>query len=510
MSGTTITSRRPRENRRWISVLAAATVLFAVLAGCSVSGAASWDPPASASGLAQWIDGELTDGLAAQLASHPRFSGETVMIAALDGEGLSQQPDVLSAGIRDRLRNNLAGENGVHLAWAGAASRCRVPERVDYVIGFEISPAGSREHRVLVRVLDRTERTWVAGVAYEWRGRLGSDERTALAQKENSEALRGGRENPFAAGQDDKLAAALAADLKCQFGDRRLRFSLDEAVLQGDDRNLVALLEAYLADSGLSRVATAEDADVSVGLRRHRIEENLELVWVSARAAQPGFAIPGAEAQAYVTSVTPAPVARASAIPLFTNPELRDEAAPESMPGILSGFHRVVPHVDGQCGERRPFARGRRSAAASSEVGRGECFDLELVAKRPVTVFLLHASPALGLVPASRAECRRGSVRGIALDAGERLRWTDNIEDRALSWMGRGGIETFYAIAATDAAAARQIRDLTEDLAEACKGHARRSEPILPDQAWLAELTRLLGGLDERVTWQALRLRHRG
>ena len=113
-------------------------------------------------------------------------------------------------------------------------------------------------------------------------------ERTALAQKENSEALRGGRENPFAAGQHDKLAAALAADLKCQFGDRRLRFSLDEAVLQGDDRNLVALLDAYLADSGLSRVATAEDADVSVGLRRHRIEENLELLWVSARAAQPG------------------------------------------------------------------------------------------------------------------------------------------------------------------------------------------------------------------------------
>ncbi|MGD9341768.1 MAG: hypothetical protein PVG76_12590, partial [Chromatiales bacterium] len=324
------------------------------------------------------------------------------------------------------------------------------------------------------------------------------------------EALRGGRENPFAAGQHDKLAAALAADLKCQFGDRRLRFSLDEAVLQGDDRNLVALLEAYLADSGLSRVAKAEDADVSVGLRRHRIEENLELLWVSARAAQPGFAIPGAEARAYVRSVAAAPVARASAIPLFTNPELRDEAAPESMRGILSGFHRVVPHVDGQCGERRPFARGRRSAAASSEVGRGECFDLELVAKRPVTVFLLHANPALGLVPASRAECRRGSVRGIALDAGERLRWTDNIEDRALSWMGRGGIETFYAIAATDAAAARQIRDLTEDLAEACKGHAGRSEPILPDEAWLAELTRLLGGLDQRVTWQALRLRHRG
>ncbi len=277
MLRTEITSRRPCAHRRWIPLLAAATVLFAVLAGCSTSGAASWDPAESASDLGQWIDGELTAALSSQLASHPRFSGETVMIAVLDGERLLHHPDVLSASIRDRLRNNLAGENGVHLAWSDAASRCPLPEQVGYVIGFEISRSGGHDHRVLVRALDRQERTWVAGIAHEWHGRLGRDERAALAQTENTEALRGGRENPFAAGQDDKLAAALAADLKCQFGDRRLRFNVDEKALRGDDRDLVALLEAYLADSGLSRVAAVDAADVSVGLRRHSIEDNLEL-----------------------------------------------------------------------------------------------------------------------------------------------------------------------------------------------------------------------------------------
>ncbi len=79
-----------------------------------------------------------------------------------------------------------------------------------------------------------------------------------------------------------------------------------------------------------------------------------------------------------------------------------------------------------------------------------------------------------------------------------------------LNWMGRQGIETFYAIAVTDADAARQVHALGADLVAACEDELRLGGRPRPDQEWLGTLTRVLADLDGRIAWQALRLRHSG
>lgn len=493
----------------WLQWCAAMVVLLAVLTGCASAGAGSWQaPPGSA--LEQWIDTELTPSLARQLATHPRFSGETIAIATLDGERLAPHPDALSARIRDRLRNNLAGEDGVRIAWAGATVRCRLPDGVNYVVGVALSDAGSQQYRAVARVLDRGEKTWVAGISEEWEGRLTRAERDALRRADDSEANRGSRTRPFMAGQDDRLAAALAADLVCQFGDKRLRFAMEQESLTDPDTGLAALIAGYLSGAGLTRVTKAGDADVVIRLRRHAIEPNLELAWVSARAAQQGYALPGAEAQAYVATGRNTQTEDAVASAPLAVDRVAVEAAPLSASDVVSAFKRLMPRQTRYCDSHQPFGRGTRTIADSVAVSEGECFDLELIAKKRVTVFLFRSHPARGLVPASETECRRGTLRGIDLHSGERLRWTDAIENPSLTWLGREGVETFYAVAAIDPQAAARLRSALDDIALACQRQAQADGPAEPDREWLARLDDVLRDLDGRVSWQALRLRHRG
>ncbi len=507
LSGTNVSHRI---RRRLLNVIAVLAGPLALLAGCASPGSASWDRPAELSDLDRWIDAELTPALSHQLASYPRFSGETMMVAALQGERLSRQPDALTARVRDHLRKNLAGEKGVRLAWSGAAVRCQTPAGVNYLIGVEINEAGGGDHHVLIRVLDRGERTWVAGVAYEWRGRLERREREARARMEDAEALKGVRDTPFVPGEEDRLAAALAADLVCQFGDRRLRFAVDESALQGPDRNLVALLEAYLAEAGLARADSAERADISVVFRRHPIEQGLDLVWISARAAQPGFALPGAEAQAYVRMDTVPPTRDMLHERRNPSEDPDVQAASPVRSALVSGLRRLAPRDNDQCAERRPWVHGSRLIEDSAPVDAGDCFDLELVAHRPVTVFLFRARPDSGFLPEGGLECRGEALAGIELGTGQRLRWTDGARERALGWMGRGGIETFYAVAISDSDGAARMRALTLELASGCQASRRTGMRSEPDREWIAELGRLLYDLDTRASWQALRLRHRG
>jgi hypothetical protein len=130
-------------------------------------------------------------------------------------------------------------------------------------------------------------------------------------------------------------------------------------------------------------------------------------------------------------------------------------------------------------------------------------------AHRDATIFLLNFQVNNGLVALSSGRCGRSST-GLAARAGEELVFPtlDDPRPSASTWQGRRGVESFYAIAVGDEDARRDMAVLIDRLPSRCtlspvdglSGNALRQ--------WLAEFDSSLRRLQDRVDWQAVRIRH--
>lgn len=221
---------------------AAVLIAAACLAGCASPGhRMAWDDPAPTP--ADWVDRELAPELARRLAEHPRFAGEVVAIGLPAGTRGSYSR--LEQRLEGVLESRLSHSSGLRLQ-APVPGRCGTS--APYAVGFAVRPVDA-EARVELRVMDTRSGEWVSGLADSWQGRL--SRRDAADQAAPAELPRraGTRSRPFAPGEEEQAAEALAGELSCALVTHRLSLG---AVQPGPDP-LAGLTSGYLANLGHTR-----------------------------------------------------------------------------------------------------------------------------------------------------------------------------------------------------------------------------------------------------------------
>jgi hypothetical protein len=122
--------------------------------------------------LERWLDAIAAPALARELASHPRFRGETLSIAP--------PANLLAEAVAGRLALHLRARPGIRLALARTES-CAEGTAVNYRIHVQAHADGS-DARLTIAVADVDERTWVGGLSWVWEGSAARAQRSALAE----------------------------------------------------------------------------------------------------------------------------------------------------------------------------------------------------------------------------------------------------------------------------------------------------------------------------------------
>ncbi len=454
-------------------------------------------------GLFAWVDGALTPYLAEQLARHPRFKGEPVLLVAMTGADVLPDIDALSHSLRSRVMDSLLETPGVNLHWRPAVrpwrhhrrptqADCRDSRAVHYFIGIDISPVPGGEVRARVRALDLRDETWVAGFSKHWQGRLSAAQASAWRQRHPDEYLRGLRVLPFGPDQLDLLAAYLAGNLSCLLrGDPNEERLVHLASPPGSDpqlRTTLELVENYLAR--FRAVRATDDASRAVLIlqgKKHPIHGNLHQIWTSLRSREGHQRI---DTEAYVRlnpgqrpgSDEEQPPTRAAAI---------------STP-LLSGLQLVSPREPGPCGAAVDFE------PAGNHVAANDCVAVQVDVADDARLFLLRHSPDAGLRRLHPASCRRPQTEPGSGGRGSRLR----IVTAPGEQQGYRASEaaTLYAVAVSGSQLRRQVTAHMQQLASDCDAGRQSTGPRM--DSWLVRLEDLLQTHPMQSDWQAVRIRY--
>ncbi|MCZ6619419.1 MAG: hypothetical protein O7E57_14955, partial [Gammaproteobacteria bacterium] len=146
--------------------------------------------------LGRWLDTTAAPELVDVLSKHPRFKGETIRFVSMREGKPTDNSDRLTLAIQRFLTQRLLRDGNIRLAWSNHHPSCRVPRKIPYLLGIEVSRRGTREHRVNIAMVDVQEAVWVSGIGLSWAGRFTNDERHALDVPVN-EAYRGSITSPL-------------------------------------------------------------------------------------------------------------------------------------------------------------------------------------------------------------------------------------------------------------------------------------------------------------------------
>ncbi len=459
-------------------------LLLLALTGC---GHHAVRPAIDASGqspLQRWTGDELAPYLAQQLARHPRFKGEPVVLVRLPGSDISPEIDNLTRSLRDQIRDVLLSTPGVRLPWQsrGRAQQhhrrpdgvdCRKSRDADYFIGVEIGPTANRQYRVSVRALDARAGEWVSGFGKSWVGLLTAGELAALRQSRGDESLRGLRVLPFGPGQSDLAAAYLANNLSCllrQQAEADLLLFVEPG--ETGPKGLPTLLR--LVGNNLSRYREVrvtdrkKEADLLLRGEAHEVQPGLYQVWMVLHPKSSGEHLTGIDTATYLhlsTEVT-------TAAPMPTSSSRRP--ARPGLELVHSGGESLFGDT---CGER----------------SREACGLLEVRVRNTDQVFLFALGAAGDLGRLYPGSCRHhtGPAQGT-------YRFPN------LPVESDGG--TIYALAVNGSHLKTRFSRLLQGLPDAC-GDA--VSPPMTDselEAWLGRLDHLIEENGDRVTWAARRL----
>ena len=126
---------------------------------------------------------------------------------------------------------------------------------------------------------------------------------------------------------------------------------------------------------------------------------------------------------------------------------------------------------------------------------------------------VLEHQASHGLVRLAGTGCRKRTSPHVVAD-GQRLRWplpgTSPRADTILEsrrWLRDPGVDTYYAVAVTDAVAARKIANLLDELPARCGGSV---QPGLENNAlhrWLDEFAMLAARHGGHVDWRAIQVK---
>ena len=473
-------------------MFAARLTLFAIMvlllmAGCSHD---PLRPHGSSSSLQDWVDTELAPYVAQQLGQHPRFKSEPVIIVRLDGDDIQPDIDGLTRSIRDQVMDSLLKTPGVHVPWQPQQQQAQHHRRLDqmqcgrlrdasYFIGIEIVRTANEQFRVAVRALDVQAGAWVSGFTHHWSGSLTASELRALQVRRTDESLRGLRVLPFSAGQPDLAATYLANNLSCLLRQRDvddLRIKVETR--PSDTPQLRTLLG--LIGNNLSRYREVQVTDngrqANFVLRgeTHMIQADLHQVWVILHPVDSGVHLAGMDTATYIRT----------------------------------------PPANGSPGKRRLVIEPRNSKPtiarmelvrhSNSGVYRDACSDaqngcpvLEVDIEQADELFVIAHGTRDGISQLSAA-CDQSAT--AAAQPGRYVYRFPETRFAPSDWT------TVYAIAVSGAVAGQQLRQLLQQLPDACSNAAGMQTDEAGREQWLQRLDGAVAANREQAVWMARRL----
>ncbi|MBT8135401.1 MAG: hypothetical protein KJO54_00165 [Gammaproteobacteria bacterium] len=419
-----------------------------------------------------WLADEAVPQLSQTLSEHPRFKGETVRIAVLDGSDVAAQPDGLSVATRNALHAALMQNQGLRIAMAEGPEDCASRSRDGYFVAIEAAAVSGRNGNVQIRIYDIVEQRWVSGFSYQWRGELSAAQRAAVRRTETAATARGLRIAPYTADQSDLLAAHLAGELACQLK----RSGDDELAVQPVGGTAAALIAGNLAGSHQIPVAAAGQLQLTT--RVHKVDNNLYQVWAilnTADNADPG----SVTSSAYATR----PLLRSTA-GHARKPTVRADAPAPIAPRAVTLLSDLRVHAAAadSCATLTP--QEAEDLGDQPETDPGDCYGLQFSARPGATVFVVRHQYDSRLVRMQPSSCT---------DSATMLRHD-----------GPGGSESFYVLAAATARAAARLQRVLSHLPDACDdASGYRAQP-----GWLASLDEAVGDSGDDVAWRSVRVYH--
>lgn len=500
-----------------------ALMLCLVLSACGGAPVRPGDEVLLADGeLVSWVDGELAPYLEEQLARHPRFKGEPVLLVSMEGADVSPDIDELTGSIRARLMDALLSTPGINLVWRPATRpwqhdrgpaelRCQDNTEVHYYVGLQIARLPGGGYRLTVRALDLQDNAWVTGFGRQWEGRLNRAQRLALARRHPDAYLRGLRVLPFTEAEIDLLATYLAHNLSCRLrGHGGESVAVYPAIPDAGPSTLVTTLE--LVGNQLARMQAVQVADAPTRASHtlkgkiHPIHGGLHQVWMTLRPrgdeGDPGSL--GTAAYLQLGAAGPTPDQQVASIA-----PVRTDATTFRQP-MLSAIRLLKPRDPSLCASVNPWRRGRRAFHPSEAVSPGECFAVELDVRRTDEVFLLGHRMNGALVRLMPAPCKGSGLTGPQARGSETLRYPSRTAGagQVMPWGGEAGLETYYAIAVNDPVATQAFKAHLEELPAYCETGAEGRLSLADTERWVSRLDGLVSDYGEGIDWQAVRVRH--
>jgi len=492
--------------------------------------------PAAAADLGTWVEDELAPWLATQLTEHPRFKGETVVFVALDNGTPAPVTNELNLALKQRLTTLLIDTPGIRIGWqpgheVGARSSTPVDcthDTVHYYIGINTRKLIGGKYRVMLRMLDGEDLSWISGTSKRWEGPLTKKQERAYKKEITDDYFRGGREVPYSMRQQDLLAAQLAHELGCKLlgqvaGEYVIHANPNAAADPALPGALALVRNNLSGQPALRLTANAEAANAKLEGQAHAIAGDLYQYWAIVTPTGNEQALPALSASAYVRLPTApaAMIAKGAPIPATPLPTTAattptagaaSAATPTSFASgsttLLDPLLIVEPTQRRACNHRGAYTRAGL-VAADYTIQRGDCFLLQTRAHRDAQVFLLNFQVIHGLVNLSGRRCGHNAA-WINARAGKPLHFPtiNDARQSASAWQGHEGLETFYAIAVSDKNAARALTRHIDQLPTRCGLSATHGLKGPALDGWLAELGEITNRWRYTLDWQAVRVQH--
>lgn len=482
--------------------------------------------------LDSWVDAELIPAVNGKLLSHPRFKGETVMFVVLQNNTPSPVSNELALSLRDRLLDAALDTDGVRIGWrqsdAGLLRASTVDctrDDVDYYIGIELSQQLDRRYEIKVRAMDLQDRSWIGGFGSSWRGNLTSMQQRALNNVQVDKTFLGGRDVPFALEQTDLLARHLAHELSCELhGQTSGQYIVpvpNESETSGDDLidgTLELISKNIAAHSAIALTSDSTNSNALLSAEAYVINNALHQYWLTITPNDTDSELGALSVSAYVlipnSGLAAAPRNETTRPPVSASTVMSvGHAATLSIPNaagepLLGPLRVVAAKYERQCRGAQPLYR-----TSSQWSHQRQCSLLEAKSHADAVVFVIEHQPQMGLVRVGGETCRARTTARI-VRGGEPLQFpiarfeTSSGQARPTDqWLIAPSVDTFYAIAISNATAARQFANHIDKLPQRC---GTSSRPGLTGHAlrrWMDDFASLAARTADNIDWRALELK---
>lgn len=472
-----------------------------------------------------WFDAELLPAVNDRLQNHPRFKGQTVMFVVIDGNEPASVSNELALSLRDRLLNAALDTGNIRVAWRqGSAANsisggadCR-RDTVNYYIGVEVAEQLDRRYEIRVRAMDLDDGSWIGGFGNTWRGSLTRLQQQALQDKAVDSSFLGARDVPFTRSQTDLLAKHLAHELSCALSGQ----TSGEYVLPMPEPDSDAVLAGALdlvsrniaSHSAVSITTNPDHSNATLSAEAHPVDRSLHQYWLTIAPSRPDSELAPLSVSAYVVlpdgagvpDAKPAPHQAANTRPVNVLPTSQVSIPTTGGDPLLGPLHVLTPRDTSEC-------RSGLRLVPTSMHWRDDrrCSLLSTKAHADAIVFVLEHQPQLGLVRLGDAECRDRTTARV-VRSGDPLKFPiarfDSVQTRRTdAWLVTPDADTYYAVAVSDARAARRIANHIDRLPMRCGSSLRPGLQGEPMRRWLDDFAALAARAVGAVDWRAIELK---